>query len=690
MYKIARELNVRDRKGKLLRDNLGLTLDKFAYLKRFRDRPSVADRFNAPGVIYYQPETNRLGQERMIGYKITFSHADKVFEKKIRDAFANELNPGKISKFLTKANRFQGAFHTKLKATFSPLAAFKDYGERLFNITNRAYLTKDGKFLDGWQVAKGMLKLMGNVQFWSSYMKWRKAQFSGKPMVVENSMDQLIDDFEKSGSNWNTLSFFKMDKALTSPLTKGNRMSAIRNVLYQSKLVRAWASAGKAIDWYNDNFNAAPVLMNYIALRDLNVAKADAASGAVDVMNFSQAGTTDPIGSAIMMFFRPAMQGGFNMLRSLNPWSTVTKAQRYRGALMFGGLVLSNMMLITFLRAMAGENDEGENLYDARPFSTTSRSMLFFMPDGSQFKGPVPFGAPGASWGVGDALLRYSNGNIDATELAYNLFISFQRQMMPDSSPAYKPGGGKTLAWVAQTTSPQILRGFVDVLINKDHWGSEISRGSNKEGLREFEKGNTTTPIAWHRAAKALYPWFDTTPESLRYLFNHYMFGGLHAAIVVMDSDKLIAKSYPSTDETLGIPASLIGLNSLYATASNTNQAAYFSASNRLDDELRSRGVKLTNRENETGDKPGWIRKTMREGGFSPAEIRFALLREDVEKDIEKAREEFNNKHKDKLLSDEAFDYENIRRESETMVRKIDKARAKLVKFNNQNPFTTF
>jgi hypothetical protein len=495
-------------------------------------------------------------------------------------------------------------------------------------------------------------------------------------------------EFGESAADHNILSMLREGQATAAEILGGENVSTIRGLLSRTKAAGLLKSADAIITKWNDSWNAYPQAAQYAALRQAGVAAHDASAYVVDAMDHYKKGRLDFIGSSLLMFFRPAVQGGVNLLRTLNPYSKATPEMRRRGLLTFAGMIATNIAFISFLRAMAGDDDEtGVNRYDALPHATTSRAAVLFMGDG-YVKLPLPFGAAQASFGMADSFLRLSNGVSDPAEAAYDAFIAFNRQIMPDAFPAYDPVKGNATAWTLQSFFPQVFRPLIDVALNKNHWGSEIESGNRTPGLRQFEKGRMGTPIFWHRLARAASPAKDMTPEAHRHIWKYYMAGPLAAFAELLDEDKMSLRARDTTRATLGFPLALMGADMLYGAEPDPAQAVYYDLGARMDARLTETGTSLTDPGTKPGGKASLVRKRMRAAGFSENDIAFQLARLEIEKAEAKDQEEFRAAYKDAPWKSDVWDRENMRREAEAMRGRRHRRQAAAVKALQGRPLS--
>jgi hypothetical protein len=273
--------------------------------------------------------------------------------------------------------------------------------------------------------------------------------------------------------------------------------------------------------------------------------------------------------------------------------------------------------------------------------------MNLFNGDGSYYKIPVAFGLQAFTWSSAQIFDRYGRGQLTAGEAFYHGLINFSRQVLPDSFPAYTVTEDPT-AWLFQTFTPQAIRPFMDVAVNKNHWGGELNYGNRTPGLRDFEKGRLNTPPGWHEGARWLHDnaGFNTTPESLRHVVEYYAYGPMQGILSAVTGSRWYEPEYQSTRDTLGPWVSAFGTSMLYGAPQNVPQTVFFREKGRIEDELTARGVRTTDPDNKPGEKNAFVRRQMTEGGFDAADIEKYIRILDAEKNINKInsnlKEQFN------------------------------------------------
>jgi hypothetical protein len=594
-----------------------------------------------PGYIYREKYKDKNGQARTRSFKITFDQGQTEQEQadyaQLRKSMAEVQSQSSILENMGKVTRFHGLLNTKLRPAFAALNLPRDFGERLFNVFSHAdFYREDGTKVSGTEVAAGMFKAM-----WEGSGAYLDAQFRGKGN--DSHYGRLWEEFRQSGANYTVLNMVqglrKESQRAVPPVVRNAILKHIKQLPGAREAGKLYQKVNDIINKYNDVFNSYPAFLQYAALRDLKVSPKDAAAYTLDMMNYYKRGEWEPVGSAFWPFFRATVQGGANMVRALSPYNK-NKATKFRGALTGIGLTIAATVLISWLRELAGDDDEtGLNRWDQIPFSQAVTAIHLPFGDGSYIKIPLPFGGPQWFWLIGLAVDRVRRDQMDPGEGAFRTMMGFAKQVVPDAYPDYSPAE-HPLSWALQTFAPQPVRPFVDIAVNKNYWGGQINYGNNTPGMLEYEKGRKSTPTKWHFMAKWLHDVTGTnlaTPEDLRHVFNGYLAGPLQGMTSYIESDKLNQPMHASTRDRLGPFLTAIGASMGWSAGQNVAQSYYFQEKREIERELTRLGVSTTHPDNTSHEqKLARVRRGMREAGMEQEVISKYLAILGIDKDLDK------------------------------------------------------
>ena len=186
-----------------------------------------------------------------------------------------------------------------------------------------------------------------------------------------------------------------------------------------------------------------------------------AASLAKDLtVNFNRKGMYGPAMNAAFLFFNASMQGSVRMLQTLK--------HSKKGRKLAGATVGFAMIFDILNRILSGDDDDGENRYDALPDHVKNRNLIIMGEDGPIFKWPLPWGY-NALHVLGQELGR---GFQAATEKdqSYSPLDSAGR-FTSSVLDAFNPVGQGTLL---QTLAPTVIDPFAQIAENKNWAGIPV------------------------------------------------------------------------------------------------------------------------------------------------------------------------------------------------------------------------
>jgi hypothetical protein len=620
-----------------------MTDDESNFVGRHRNNFNI---MQAPGWVIRTRVKTKDGGSRLVSYKYYFDLADPRETELLNRSITAMRNRNVALRALAKANKWQGLALTKFKPAFAIGAAAKDFVERFSNQFARDRFTKaDGTFTTGPKITLRMGSLLLNPGFWSDFMKTFVAG-----QKVNSPIGRYLEEFRTSGANFTILSLVKSLDANTSAADLKRQQLASRSVVRKALIRAGDTGVVRAVDGifnkWNDAWNSFAPSLQYAAMRLEGMSVKDATADVLDMMNYYKKGSLDNLGSAIYLFYRPVMQGGANMLRSLLPGEKSSPAAKMRGAVTLLALTALSMMIHGLLSAMAGDDDDPDavNPYDALPFETISRNMVIPLPGGSFAKVPIGFGYSIMAWKFGGAVHRAEKGLLTPEQALSHMALAFMKETSPDTMPAYAFSDAPA-AFTLQTLTPALFRVVTDLAVNRDYFGGRIKLGSASPGVRDFEKGRTTTAPMWHDMARTVQETLhiDATPETWRYIMMNGPLPFLGAALGEADSRTLVPKQYPSAHASLGPFLSLLGVDSFWKPKADAPTQYAYMVKDALEKDFLRTGVRTTDSEqHRTHDqKVTWVAGQMKDKGYSADEMRAYRIIMDLETAVNRNSREF-------------------------------------------------
>jgi hypothetical protein len=408
---------------------------------------------------------------------------------------------GVALKMVKTISNWQSLINTRANPAFIPLNLIRD-------VQTGATLALSKDFKTG-EIAK----MVGNIpNAWGAL--WRQAR--GKP--GNGVWDARLRDFMASGGKTS----FDQYNSVEETLKKLQKDMARRSS--PNKAVEAWHSVIKLVEDLNDTIENGMRLAVFNASRARGETAKRAAFLARDLtVDFQKKGEITPAMNALYTFFNASVQGNFNFAKGL------AKSRKVQAAMM--GLMAAGFAQHLWNRAMAGNDDDGENAYlkmlRNEPWKF-ERSMVFFLPGRKDYvMVPLGFGL-NAFWHLGMQGGAVTTGDkgvmpavLDSTRVGFD---------------AFNPLGSG--GWVSMAL-PSIIDPIWELGTNQDFTGKPIYPSENKfdpapppksqqafsatapvfksaaETINKFTGGNDKEPGA-----------VDVYPDSLEYLWG-WLTGGV-------------------------------------------------------------------------------------------------------------------------------------------------------------------
>jgi len=200
-------------------------------------------------------------------------------------------------------------------------------------------------------------------------------------------------------------------------------------------------------------------LSAYKAARDIGMSPAASAALAKDLtVNFNRKGLFGPAMNAWYVFFNANVQGQFRMIETM-----ATSKMGRRAAY---ATILFAFMLDMANRLMAGEDDDGQNLYDALPDYIKARNVIFWG-FGGRKEPLIKFAAP---WGYNVFHLIGQAMGAATTRQDFNIQNEMAKLFF-GIIEAFNPVGSGDLL---QLISPTVLDPAIQIGTNKDWAGRPV------------------------------------------------------------------------------------------------------------------------------------------------------------------------------------------------------------------------
>lgn len=317
-----------------------------------------------------------------------------------------------------------------------------------------------------------------------------------------------------------------------------------------------------AVDDWNAVIENGVRLAAYKQARDIGLSPDKAAALAKDLtVNFNRKGAMGPAMNAMYLFYNASIQGNVRMLQ------TMLRSPRARK---FAYSTIGFAVMLDIInRSLAGEDDDGENLYDTLPSHVKAHNLIIMGEKEPLVKLPLPWGynvlhAIGQS--VGTMLTSERANALDQAAHVATALID-----------AFNPVGSGT---PMQIISPTVVDPFTQIAENKNFAGnpvkpeqmpfgpgkpeSEMYFRSAREGskdvarwLNEYSDGNEVRP-----------GWLDVSPEWIDLFIDHFTGGAGRFTANTADTMQRILTGKEIETQNVPFVRKLTGYNNEYGVKS--------------------------------------------------------------------------------------------------------------------------
>lgn len=384
-----------------------------------------AKMFSAPNEL----TVKRNGVEHVIVFNPNNQRAARL-AKGMKNLQASEMNT--VMRGLASFTRFLATINTSFNPEFMVSNFFRDVQTAAYNLSNTELQDMKAK------VIKDIFPAMNGIR--SALFGDGSAEWS-----------DVWEDFRLNGGKTGWLDLHSDIKSKENDLKK-----MIERVRDGKAPKAAWRKVFDGIENMNNVVENAVRLSAYKHSIDAGLSKEKAAALAKDLtVNFNRKGAMGPQLNAFYMFFNAAVQGNVRLLQAM--------VNSKKGQALAVGTVGFAVMLDIMNRSMAGDDDDGENLYDALPDYVKDRNIIIMGEKEPIIKIPAPWGYNTLhviGQEIGKAM---SSGRFDALESASRIGTSFVDAFNPLSSGS-----------ISQMLSPTISDPIVQIAENKNFAGNPL------------------------------------------------------------------------------------------------------------------------------------------------------------------------------------------------------------------------
>lgn len=305
----------------------------------------------------------------------------------------------------------------------------------------------------------------------------------------------------------------------------GDKMREIQKMMSEVKagdalsVKNALRATEKFVEDVNLVFENATRLSAYKVARDAGASRQKAAALAKNItVNFTRGGQMKTLFNSLYLFYNASLQGTWTILNA-------TRSPLVRK--MLGGIVVGGMLMDAMNRALAPDDDDGENAYDkimrSKPY-VGEHFMVLMIPGSKQyFALPMPYGF-NAFYNIGRNLASTVAGTTKPADAAKSILFT--------GVDAFNPLGG-TESFLT-LVAPTIADPLVELATNRNFAGQKIVPDDSpyspyKKPNSQLFWSNTAVPYVkvseWVNkltgGSTAIPGMVDISPETLEYWIEY-------------------------------------------------------------------------------------------------------------------------------------------------------------------------
>ena len=461
---------------------------------------------------------NKLIKEK---YGISLNKGIYTVTDELAKAAMDTMNVEKsptVFKYIKQFTSFQSRMVTIFMMGFAPTNMIRDVLERTENLRSRK-IAGEARYAD-LNMDKisntAIMNALGNLKDIKSVMM---------PVLAENTPLEKL--FKLDTTNTRVMAkatqlreFLKRGASSTyGDMLNFEHEELAKDLQKRAKLPH---KIMEGVLLWNNSFELISGFSVYQALTENNqVELDDAAETSLNLMNFHKSGRiTSPI-RGLYLFVNPIIQGSSQLYSTLS-----TK----KGAVRFAVMTGIAAVLYSMLRGADDDDDElGFNRMDRSGNFKLYRNIriplsLFGGEKGEYFDIPLGFGSQQLSYALGVNITRMREGDMTAKEFFMEGATVGLKAVAP-ISPAESNIAKNPAVWLAQTLTPQFLKPIVNVGLNVNAFGGNLTNDKYmKLDTPKSEQGMRNTPPEYKDTAKWLFETagIDMYPEQIRELLKGY------------------------------------------------------------------------------------------------------------------------------------------------------------------------
>lgn len=565
-----------------------------------------------------------------------------------------------------------GQMFTRFTPFFGPVNLMRDAGERLLHMAGRSWVDDTtGNTVLGSDILTAYLgnlpramkistsAILGRLdnasemgQLWNEYVgQGLRMQFTPGQEHKQLTFDDII-----SGSAQGKSSFRKM--------LEQRDMRGVADAL--GKLGKYKDTAIGAFDKWNDIYNNAASLAQFMTLREAGLSRTAAGHATLDLLNLRQHGYIAPFLRMMFPFVNVTAQSAASMMRSIG-LAPDAKGQFHvntRGAVSMAVGLGAATMLYEMARDALGTDENGHYVMDSMSVGDLSRFLPVSLGEGTDFlKMQLPLGSMNILSTIAVSLGRVQRGIMKPEDAVFESVAALARNVTPADWPAFSMSQDPA-AYFTQALTPTLARPIVDMAINKNFMGQPITHATANSYEPMSAQGSSKTERMYHDLAKQAYEQFgvDLSPEQWKHLHSNVDIGFLRLVRYFTDSPDSMLKvkdpDNPSAKEVLGPFLSALGGSMLYGRVHYMQQSLFYRSVNDLRERIQDEGIKIISKEygSDADKRVAYQTKVLRQAGWSKDEIDAFFVVDRAQKALRKIDEQVRNDAAPLLIGAESSD----------------------------------
>lgn len=484
-----------------------------------------------------------------VDHHITFNPENEQMRRMaaaLKNLNADQMDP--ILGVLHGVNRWLSMVNTSLNPEFTITNALRDMQTALANLTEEEVAGIRTAVVRDWRAA------------WAGIRSGEGQPLASPP----GEWAAHWEAFKRAGGKVGWIDHYKSPQDLEKKLRRHLRPD---NVLTLS--VRGITAAKEFIENENLAVENAIRLSTFVNLKRAGLSPQRAAEAAKNLtVNFNRKGDIGTAMNSLYLFFNASMQGTARLWRL---------AKHPKGRKVIAGFVAAGIAMDLLMRFIAGDDEDGENLYDKIPEHVKEKHIVISLPphlrnkagEAMYIKIPLPYGF-NALFYSGTILGKYVDygfmGNVRRVEPAADAG-RVAGAFLGAFSPIGDAEGG-----LSQYLLPTLADPFVQLSDNKSWWGGPIMpEDMNEDAPRpDSERFFRSVPLAYREFATWLNSktggteitpgYISVSPETFQHWadfatggFGRFMVSALNAPVkAVLHPDELEVEEIPFFRRVVG------------------------------------------------------------------------------------------------------------------------------------------